>query len=78
MSGAMEVMRKLLFLCPMDSNGTRRQMAIHGDQKSVELMIQAQRNLVRARGPEEDLLAYVPSPQEFHKSGIVFQDIMNR
>ena len=70
-AGTIQVMRQMQNMCPQLQDG-KMTIITNGDQISVERMMNAQ-NMVRASGEDEDLLALCPSPQEFHKEGIIFQ-----
>ena len=71
--GAITVMRQLISTACPEVNGKKLTLACHGDQMSVERMMNAQQNMIHARNNKDRLQSLCPSPQEFHKEGIIFQ-----
>ena len=60
-------------MCPQLDEHKKLKLICNGDQLSVERMMNGQRNMIRSREEFEDLLDLCPTPQEFHKEGIIYQ-----
>ena len=50
---------------------------IHGDQLSVERMVEAKLSMAFSEDQADQLTGLVPRPQGFHKRCIILQDSMN-
>lgn len=49
----------------------------HGDQLSVERMVEAKLSMAFSEDPDDQLTGLIPRPQGFHKRCIILQDSMN-
>ncbi len=73
-AGTIEIMEYLNRYIPMSDNGEQlHRVPCNGDGLSIERMVNAQKARARAVTPEGRLQGLVPSPQEFHKEGILMQ-----
>lgn len=70
-------MKELHRYVPATANGDLYQLICHGDQLSIERMIDAKLAMAGSEHPFDQLLGFVPRGQGFHKRNIILQDAMN-
>ena len=63
---------------PVSQEGRPYPILCHGDQLSVERMIDAKLSMAFSEDEADQLRGLIPRPQGFHKRCIVLQDSMNR
>lgn len=73
----MEIMKFLHQNVPVDLDGKTFPILCHGDQLSVERMVEAKMSMAFSEDEAVRLTGLVPRPQGFHKRCIVLQDSMN-
>ena len=73
LEGVIEIMSWLQQLTPRCPDGKYKVMPCHGDQLSVERMVDAQKARSCEVTDTDRLLGLVPCPQEFHHRGITLQ-----
>nr|XP_002736791.1 PREDICTED: uncharacterized protein LOC100378528 [Saccoglossus kowalevskii] len=76
--GVLAIMKHLKKYVPMQPDGTPYTILCNGDQQSVERMIDARISMAASEDPANRLAGLEPAPQEFHRRGIVLQDIMDK
>lgn len=72
-SGVITIMDKLNQYVPVKEDGTPIPVIVHGDQLSVERMFGAKKARSGAQRALGRFEGQVPSPQEFHKQGLLMQ-----
>nr|XP_022336247.1 uncharacterized protein LOC111132716 [Crassostrea virginica] len=76
--GTLEIMKYLDKYVPVSQEGRPYPILCHGDQLSVERMIDAKLSMAFSEDEVDQLRGLIPRPQGFHKRCIVLQDSMNR
>ncbi|XP_048736103.2 uncharacterized protein LOC125651518 [Ostrea edulis] len=64
-------------IVPIGQDRNPYQILCHGDQLSVERMVEAKLSMAFSEDAEDQLTGLVPRPQGFHKRCIILQDSMN-
>jgi len=72
-AGTITIMEKLQQYVPQKRDGTFREVPTHGDQLSVERMIDATRARSADLNAEDNISSLIPIPQEFHHRGLMLQ-----
>ena len=62
---------------PVGRDGQPYPILCHGEQLSVERMVEAKLSMAFSEDPEDQLTGLLPRPQGFHKRCIILQDSMN-
>ncbi|KAK3101689.1 hypothetical protein FSP39_005507 [Pinctada imbricata] len=75
--GTIQIMKYLNQYIPMYKDGQPFQLLCHGDQLSVERMLDAKLAMACSSSPSDQLAGLVPRPQNFHRRCILMQDSMN-
>lgn len=70
--GVVDIMSKLHELCPKKNNSFQH-VICNGDGLSMERMVSAKHLAARSSSAATRMEGLVPSPQEFHKEGILMQ-----
>ncbi|XP_070554960.1 uncharacterized protein [Ptychodera flava] len=76
--GVYAIMRRLCSYVPLKDDGNPWPIVCHGDQLSVERMLECQASVAASEHLSDRLLGLVPRPQEFHKQCIILQDTMDK
>lgn len=75
--GTLEIMKFLHQYVPVAPDGKTFPILCHGDQLSVERMVEAKLSMAFGEDEAARLTGLVPRPQGFHKRCIILQDSMN-
>ena len=71
--GVINIMKNLAKYVPLDQNGKHIPIICHGDQLSVERMVESRLAMAMSEEPRHRLDGLVPRPQGFHKRCIIVQ-----
>ena len=75
--GTLEIMKVLHQYVPVGRDGQPYPILCHGDQLSVERMVEVKLSISFCEDPEDKLSGLPPRPQGFHKRCIILHDSMN-
>lgn len=75
--GTLEILKTLHQYVPQGHDGHPYPIVCHGDQLSVERMVEAKLSMAFSEDPDDQLTGLIPRPQGFHKRCIILQDSMN-
>lgn len=75
--GTLEILKYLHKYVPIGQNGHPYPILCHGDQLSVERMVEAKLSMAFSEDETDQLTGLIPRPQGFHKRCIILQDSMN-
>ena len=73
--GVIEIMKYLHRYTPKDGEGKPWPVICHGDQLSVERMVEGKIAMSSSTLPEDRLEGLIPRPQNFHKRVVLLQVI---
>ncbi|XP_077862477.1 uncharacterized protein LOC100373840 [Saccoglossus kowalevskii] len=76
--GVIEIMRHLGQYVPSQNGKPLYNVVCHGDQLSIERMVDARFSMACSQDHVNRLVGLEPRPQEFHKRCITMQDTMNK